>query len=79
MRHVLGNVPETDVTPGEKACRAWLEKSPGPFMEAFDKLEAAGRAIPVERPGEEPLDESETDEEMKAAIRALIQKHAGGK
>lgn len=77
MRHVLANPPSADRTPGQKWCRQWMEKSPGPFGDAYDRLEAeAKRAAAGENAGEEEvLEPTESDEELSQAITELIQKH----
>lgn len=80
MRYILTNPKACDQTPAEKALRSWLDKSPGPFMEAYDRLEAeAKRAAAGERVAEagegEEIEPTETDEELADEIDALIARH----
>ena len=84
MRHVLLNPPSTDRSEGEKACRVWLKKSPGPFMEVLDRLEReAEAAARVETAAtekalgsEQPLAPDESDREVEAAIVRLLERCA---
>lgn len=79
MRHVLANAANTDRTPGEKACRAWLEKSPGQFMEAFDRLEADAKkqAAGEVAAEEEFVEPTESDVELERSINELLARHQG--
>lgn len=73
MRWVLNNPPALDAQGGQgvKACRAWLEKAPGPFMEKYDELERAAKVadVPATEP---PVDETESDEELRRQIHELL-------
>lgn len=77
MRHCLANPPSSDKTAGEKACRAWLEKAPGPFMETYDKLEAqAKRDAKIDVGEEEEVEPTEDDDALRDQINELLMKHA---
>jgi hypothetical protein len=78
MRHVLTNKPSTDVSEGEKACRAWLEKSPGPFMEVYDRLETEAKKQAAGVGGgeeDDALEPTETDVELATQINELLARH----
>lgn len=78
MRHVLSNPASKDHTAGEHACRAWLEKAPGPFMETYDKLEAqAKRDARIDVGEEDEVEPTEDDEALRNQINELLSKHAG--
>lgn len=77
MRHVLANPASADKTPGQKWCRQWMEKSPGPFGDAYDRLELEAKKAAAGKNAaeEEVLEPTESDEELAQAIKELIQKH----
>lgn len=78
MRHVLSNQASKDHTAGEHACRAWLEKAPGPFMETYDKLEAqAKRDARIDVGEDDEVEPTEDDEALRNQINELLSKHAG--
>jgi hypothetical protein len=78
MHHVLTNPASMDELEGEKACRAWLRKSPGQFMEALDRLEREAKAADQEECAttEKPLELTESDEELRQMIVELLERHA---
>ena len=78
MKHVLGNPASTDETAGERACREWLGKNPGQFMEVFDRLEAeAKKQVAGEKvQEEEALEPTQSDEELTELVNELLTKHA---
>src|SRR5262245_11933642 len=77
MRHVLSNPASTDATEGEKACRVWLRKSPGQFMEALDRLEGGPKATTKDEcaTSEQPLVPTESDMELRRMIVELLDRH----
>jgi hypothetical protein len=61
MRHVYTRPSSADRTPGQKACRKWLDDNPRDFLGALSRREEALLASRAKKAGEDPEEAGKPD------------------